>query len=52
MGIKELAIATVNVKGNDNSHQISVVGPNRMDYSKVQGILDFIKEELEKKYND
>ncbi len=52
VGAKELAIATVNVKGKDNSHQISVVGPNRMDYSKVQGILDFLKEELEKKYND
>ncbi len=52
VGVKELAIATVNVKGNDNSHQISVVGPNRMDYSKIQGILDFLKEELEKKYND
>lgn len=52
VGAKELAIATVNVKGDKNSHQISVVGPNRMDYSKVQGILDFLKEELEKKYND
>lgn len=52
VGAKELAIATVNVKGKDNSHQISVVGPNRMDYSKVQGILDFLKKELEKKYND
>lgn len=52
VGAKELAIATVNVKGDKNSHQISVVGPNRMDYSKVQGILDFLKKELEKKYND
>lgn len=52
VGAKDLAIATVNVKGNDSSHQISVVGPNRMDYSKVQGILDFLKEELEKKYNE
>lgn len=52
VGAKELAIATVNVKGNKDSHQISVVGPARMDYSKIQGILDFLKEELEKKYND
>lgn len=52
VGAKELAIATVNVKGKNNSRQISVVGPSRMDYSKVQGILDFLKEELEKKYND
>ncbi len=52
VGAKQLAIATVNVKGKNNSRQISVVGPNRMDYSKIQGILDFLKEELEKKYND
>lgn len=52
VGADKLAIATVNVKGDKNSHQISVVGPNRMDYSKVQGILDFLKKELEKKYNE
>lgn len=52
VGSKDLAIATVNVKGKDNSHQISVVGPNRMDYAKIQGILDFLKEEIEKKYNE
>lgn len=52
VGSKDLAIASVNVKGQNNSHQISVVGPSRMDYSKVKGILDFIKEELEKKYNE
>lgn len=52
IGNKELAIATVNVKGKDNSHQISVVGPKRMDYAKIEGILDFLKQELEKKYHD
>lgn len=51
VGSKDLAIATVNIKGTDNSHQISVVGPNRMNYAKIEGILDFLKEELEKKYN-
>jgi len=52
LGAKDLAIASVNVKGGNNSHQISVVGPNRMNYAKIQGILDFLKEELEKKYNE
>lgn len=52
VGSKDLAIASVNVKGGNNSHQISVVGPNRMNYAKIQGILDFLKEELEKKYNE
>ena len=28
--------------------QISVVGPTRMNYAEVKGLLDFIKEELEK----
>lgn len=52
LGAKDLAIASVNVKGGNNSHQISVVGPNRMNYAKVQGILDFLKEEIEKKYHE
>jgi len=52
LGAKDLAIASVNVKGGNNSHQISVVGPNRMNYAKIQGILDFLKEEIEKKYNE
>lgn len=52
VGVKNLAIASVNVKGGNNAHQISVVGPSRMNYAKIQGILDFLKEELEKKYNE
>jgi len=52
LGAKDLAIASVNVKGGNNNHQISVVGPSRMNYAKVQGILDFLKEEIEKKYNE
>ena len=52
IGVKDLAIASVNVKGKNDFHQISVIGPNRMDYSKIKGVLDFLKENIEKKYHD
>ena len=52
VGAKDLAIASINVKGKNDFHQISVIGPNRMDYSKIKGILDFLKENIEKKYHE
>ena len=48
----DIAIASIAIKGENNMHQISVVGPKRMDYAKIQAILSFIKQELEKKYHD
>ena len=51
IGVKDLAIASINVKGKNDFHQISVIGPNRMDYSKIKGVLDFLKENIEKKYH-
>lgn len=53
LGFKDLSLACATITGIDNNkHQISVVGPNRMDYAKIKGILDYIKNELEKKYHD
>lgn len=52
IGAKDLAIASINVKGKNDYHQISVIGPNRMDYSKIKGILDFLKENIERKYHE
>ncbi len=34
--------------GEGTKHQISVVGPTRMDYAKVKGLLNIFKEEIEK----
>jgi len=51
-GANDLMVASTFIKGIDNSHQISIIGPQRMDYAKVKAILEFIKYELEKKYNE
>ncbi|MDR0739506.1 MAG: heat-inducible transcriptional repressor HrcA [Mycoplasmataceae bacterium] len=47
-GANELAIASTSISANGGKHQLSVVGPTRMDYSQVKGLLDFIKTEIEK----
>ncbi|GMO16475.1 MAG: heat-inducible transcriptional repressor HrcA [Mycoplasmoidaceae bacterium] len=47
-GQKGIAIASTTINTSTNKQQLSIVGPTRMDYSKVQGVLDFIKEETEK----
>ena len=51
-GANDLTVASTFIKGIDNSHQISIIGPQRMDYAKIKAILEFIKYELEKKYNE
>jgi heat-inducible transcriptional repressor len=50
-GANELAIASTSISANGGKHQLSVVGPTRMDYSQVKGLLDFIKTEIEKLTN-
>ncbi|MGL4948291.1 MAG: heat-inducible transcriptional repressor HrcA [Mycoplasma sp.] len=52
IGIDDLSIATTSIELNDLSREISVIGPNRLTYSKVNLLLKFLKEELEKIYND
>jgi transcriptional regulator of heat shock response len=48
LGEKDLAIASTTINLNNEKKHISVIGPTRMDYSKVQGVLDFIREESKK----
>ena len=45
---KDIAVASTSIKTSNATKQISVVGPTRMDYAKVKGLLNFIKEELSK----
>ncbi|MDR2829053.1 MAG: heat-inducible transcriptional repressor HrcA [Mycoplasmataceae bacterium] len=47
-GQKGLVIASTTIESKSNKQQLSIIGPTRMDYSKVQGVLEFIKEEMEK----
>lgn len=50
IGNDGLSIASTSIEGNDKLHQISIVGPTRMNYSQIKGLLDFIKEEIENVY--
>jgi heat-inducible transcriptional repressor len=50
-GANELAIASTSISSNGSKHQLSVVGPTRMNYSEVKGLLEFIKAEVEKLSN-
>ncbi len=50
--IKDLAIASTEISLPNNKTQISIVGPSRMDFSNVKGILDFIKYEIEKYWKE
>jgi heat-inducible transcriptional repressor len=47
-GDKDLVVASTNIKTTDGDHQLSIVGPTRMKYAEIKGLLDFIKEEVEK----
>ena len=48
IGVKDVTVASTTIKTKDSTRQISVVGPSRMNYAEVKGLLQFIKEELEK----
>jgi len=45
---KDVAVASTSIRTRNSTKQISVVGPTRMDYAKVKGLLNFIRDELEK----
>jgi heat-inducible transcriptional repressor len=44
---RNLAIASTNIKTNSGNKQLSIVGPTRMNYQQIQGLLDFIKANIE-----
>ncbi|MEG0879307.1 MAG: heat-inducible transcriptional repressor HrcA [Malacoplasma sp.] len=51
IGEENILFASTNIVINDeNSTQISMVGPTRIDYSKIKGLLDFIKYEIERNW--
>lgn len=53
IGDRELAIACTSIALNNGAkHHIAVVGPTRMEFDLIKGVLDFIKEELEKLNNN
>ncbi len=52
VGFNNISIASTLINSSENEHQISIIGPNRMDYAKAKWLLDFLKKEIEEKYND
>lgn len=48
IGNNNISVASTMININNQKHQLSVVGPTRMNYSEVKGILNFIKDEIEK----
>lgn len=52
IGIDDVSIASTNIEIGDASHEISIVGPNRLTYAKTKSLLKFLKEELEKYYKN
>ncbi len=48
IGIEDVAVASTTINLKSSQHQIAIVGPTRMNYSQIKGLLDFLKEHLEK----
>lgn len=48
IGVKDITVASATIHTKNSDRQISVVGPSRMNYAQVKGLLLFIKEELER----
>lgn len=48
IGANGVSVASTMINYNNQKHQLSVVGPTRMNYAEVKGILKFIKDEIEK----
>ncbi len=48
IGVEDVAVASTTINLKNSKHQVAIVGPTRMNYSQVKGLLDFLKEELEK----
>lgn len=53
--IDDMAVVTssINIRGDVNeSHQLVVVGPSRMEYSKVVSLVEYISKMIEEVYSD
>jgi heat-inducible transcriptional repressor len=45
-----ISVASTSINTGLIKHQVSIIGPKRMDYSQVQNLLDFIKKEIEENW--
>lgn len=52
VGIDDISIASTNINLDGSMHEISILGPNRLNYAKTKSLLKFLKEELEKYYKN
>lgn len=48
IGVDGISVASTIIDTGSKKHQIAIVGPTRMDYGKVKGLLNLFKEEIEK----
>ncbi len=49
-GIEDVSIASTNITLRNSSHEIAVIGPNRLTNAKAKALLEFLKKELERNY--
>ncbi|MDC4163687.1 heat-inducible transcriptional repressor HrcA [Mycoplasma bradburyae] len=47
-GIDGVSVASTVIETDQNKHHIAIVGPNRMEYGKIKGLLNILKEQVEK----
>lgn len=52
IGIDDTSIASTNIQLDNISHEISILGPNRLTYAKACSLLKFLKEEIERYYKN
>lgn len=48
IGNSDISVASTTLEFNNQKHQLAVVGPTRMNYAEVKGVLNFIKDEIDK----
>lgn len=46
-----IMIATTNIKIGNQQREISVVGPSRVEFGQIKGILNYLKSKIEEIYN-
>lgn len=46
------AIATTEIVCGDIKRQISIIGPSRMEFGKIKGILNYLKSQIEDMFNN
>ncbi len=49
-GIEDISIASTNIDLKTSSHEISMIGPERVTKAKAKILLEFLKKEIERNY--